>query len=345
VRAALSALRAGARRLTGGWRYLVLAYAGNLLLAAVLGATLMSAIATSIGPSLAGTRLRRGFDSFWFNSFSAQATGVASTFHPSVTGAGAVFDALDSFLSGFDGFFAGGLASNVLPVAVLYLVWWTFLGGGFISACAAPGESWDFARRAVRVFPRMLALSAVGLVFYALLLVGVRPALDLGVYLVTRESTDERVFFAWTLGAYLGLWIVVWAGNMVLDYAKIALVRQRGIPALAAPFRAVATAVRLVARRPRETALLYGLNGAVWVATLLVYWAVVPGADHSSAASIAAVFLLGQTFVFSRVGIRCWFLASETALFGALQDGAPALAQPGCDISTAVPVRGSSPEV
>ena len=47
---------------------------------------------------------------------------MASTFRPSVSGAGAVLDALDTFLNGFDGLFHGGLEASLWPMLVVVLV-------------------------------------------------------------------------------------------------------------------------------------------------------------------------------------------------------------------------------
>src|SRR5262249_20709060 len=147
------ALRAGVRRLRGRVRYVAAAYALNLLLAGILGAILMGGIRDSLGSSLAGDRMRSGFDSLWYNSFSTQATGVASTFRPSVTGIGAVFDALDSFLEGFDSLFSRGVGSGVLPVAALYWIVSIFLSGGFLAMFAGPADRRSFAADACRSFP------------------------------------------------------------------------------------------------------------------------------------------------------------------------------------------------
>ena len=324
----LTAIRVGRRRVSCGWRPVVLTYACNLLLAMVLGAMLLPAIASSVGSSLAGPRLLAGFDSFWFNSFSAQATGVASTFRPTVVGIGAVLDALDSFLSGFDGSMLSGLASGVLPVAALYLLLWCFFGGGFFAMYASgdigTARPAEFLRAAARWFPRMFVVTVIGLVFYSVMLLVARPLLDLGIYILTRQSIDERVFFAWTLAGYLLLWTVVWLGNMVLDYAKVAMVLRDDARRIAAPLHAIGTAFRFIVRYPRQSVALYVANGALWVATLLVYWAIVPGSGQSSAALILGVFLLGQLFVFSRIWIRCLFYASETALYQSLGLGGPA---------------------
>ena len=74
---AVGAFRTGLRKLVDARRYLLLAYAWNLVLAVCLGVMVDDAIRTSLGSSLAGDRMRAGWDSLWYYSFSAQASPTA----------------------------------------------------------------------------------------------------------------------------------------------------------------------------------------------------------------------------------------------------------------------------
>ena len=296
-----AALLSGSRLVSRGTRYLLLAYACNLLLAMPLALALMAAIRSSLGSSLAGERMLAGFDSPWFNSFSAQATGVAATLRPSVVGVGAVFDALDAYLAGFDRLVATGLASGLLPVGALYLLLWSFLSGGFLARYTAADPPSSFLRDAARWFPRVFGVTLVAGVFYVALLGYVRPLLDIGVYLATRDTIDERVHFAWTLGAYVGLWVVVWTGNLVFDYAKVALVRDGSRAGWRAVVRALGGGARFVLRHPLKTAGLDVATGVIGVAVVLVHWVLAPGAETASPVTILGGFALGQLFIFSRI--------------------------------------------
>jgi len=313
------ALGAGVRRLRGRIRFVVAAYAVNLVLAGILGAMLMGGIRDSLGSSLAGDRMRSGFDSLWYNSFSNQATGVAATFRPSVTGIGAVFDALDSFLDGFDSLVSGGVGSGVVPVAALYWIVSVFLSGGFLAMFARPAERRSFAVDACRWLPGVLSITACALVFYWIVLARARPWLDELIAFRTRDVIDERVRFAAIVVEYGALWTVVWLGNMLFDYAKVALIAQTGGAGVAAPLYAIRDASAAIWRRPLATTGLYASLGLVWIAGVLLYWAVVPGAAQSSAPAILGVFVLGQLFVLSRVWTRCLFYASETAMYAAIE--------------------------
>lgn len=312
---------AGWRTVNRGKRYVLLAYCCNLALALPLGLMLMSAIGASLGRSLAGERMRSGFDSLWFNSFSAQATGVAATFRPTVVGIGAVLDALDSFLSGFDNLLANGTASGLVPVALVYLVLWSFLAGGFLGLYTAPQAGRRFLHEAGRWFPRMLVVTIIAAVFYVLVLGYFRPWLDTMVSVATRESIDERVRFTLTLAAYLLVWIIIWSANLVFDYTKVTIVRDEFGGVFWAPLRGLGRALRLVLSHPVKTAGLYLLTGVVWITLLLLYWVIVPAAGTASATAILGAFLLGQLFIFSRSFVRCLFYAGEAVTYAALGGG------------------------
>ena len=229
------ALRTGLRSLRGRIRYMAAAYAANMLLAGILGAMLMGGIRDSLGSSLAGDRMRSSFDSLWYNSFSSQATGVAATFRPSVTGIGAVFDALDSFLDGFDSLFSRGVGTGIVPVAVVYWILSVSLSGGFLAMFASPTERRSFAADACRWLPGLLGIAACALVFYWIVLARARPWLDDLVAFRTRDIIDERLRFTASVVEYVALWSVVWLGNMLFDYAKVALIVQNRGAGISAP--------------------------------------------------------------------------------------------------------------
>jgi hypothetical protein len=305
------------------WRYLLLAYAVSLALALALGAIVRDAVRQSLGASLAAERMRASWDSLWYASFSTQASGVAATLRPSVGGAGAVLDALDALLDGFSGVLAGGAASGALPAMVVYLVAWTFLGGGLLATFARPSDHETFLGRAARVFPRVALVSAAALFIYGLVLGPLRSALDGQVAAALRDSIDERVAFAWTAGEYALLWALLLAVHLVADYAKVYVVRADDRRLFVAPFAGIARAARLVVRQPRRTAGLFAATGIVWLALLALYALAAPGARVSSSAAILGAFALGQVHVVGRIAVRALFLASETALCTALDAPRP----------------------
>ena len=308
----------GIRRAGAAKRYLLVAYVVNLSIAMVLGLTMATAIEDSLGSSLAAGNLRDGFDALWHSGFSARASGLAETFHPSVVGVGAVFNGLDTFLQ-------GGLFRQyplIVGIGVLYLALWTFFAGGFISAFRRPREvhAASFFHRSARFFPRFAVLAVMAGVLYWLIFHFAMPWLDDRVASLTRETVDERVFFAWTMAKYLVVWCLVWLVSLVFDYGKILTVVHDHGNALTAPLKALG----FVAKNLVRTVGLHLAIGIVWVALLVGYWAIAPGADQSTTAAVAVAFLLGQLYIVARIFTRCLFWAGQTAMYEALGAPAPA---------------------
>lgn len=312
----LAAFGNGARQVARAWRYVLLAYAVNLALTLGLAVFVQDALRSSLGSSLAGERMKANWDSFWYASFSAGAEGVAASFRPSVSGPGAVLDALEAQLDGF-----AAIDANFWPLLATYWAAWSFLSAGFVSWFVVPDRRVGFLARAAGLFGRFLPISLVGLCGYAAILGPIRSWADTLVASRLRQVSDERVHFAWTLGEYLFLWTLVVLVSLVIDYAKVFVARKTDASAAA---RVVAlsfgAAVRFVARRLASVAFLHGLIGLVGLLLMVFYVAFVPGALDATAAAVFGTFLFGQVFVLSRMALRCLFYASEAALVAEFAD-------------------------
>lgn len=297
----------GLRRVQSAKRYLFLVYLINLAVAIALGAVLSNSIRASLGSSTAGQNLRQGFDDFWYQTFSSSASGVAATFHPTVVGIGAVFNGLNSFIQGnlFDGYV------GIVAVGLLYLLMWTFFSAGFISVYKNPGGERSFFAQSARFFPRFVILAILAGILYYLIFHFVMGWLDSGVESLTRNVIDERIAFLYTLIEFAVLWALVFAVQMVFDYGKILTVVRDHRNALTAPIKGLG----FVLSNLGKTVGVFVAVGLVWVAFVLVYWLVVPGAGQASWLPILLVFLLGQLYILSRIWTKCLFYGSETALY------------------------------
>ncbi len=302
----LDAFLEGIRRVSRAKRYIFVVYLVNLLLAIVLGLALAHSIQSSLGHSMASVNLQKGFDDLWYRSYSAQATGLESTFEPGVVGIGAVFNGLDAFISGE---FVRN-ETTILGVALLYLLLWTFFAAGFIAIYSATEESPGFFKQSARFFPRFFVLFIMAGVLYFLLFNFVLGWLSGLVDSLTRNTLDERIHFAYTLGKYLVFLLLLWFVNMLFDYSKIVTVKDNHKNALTAPFKALAFVLPNFGRTYR----LYLSLGLVWIAFMLLYWLVAPGAGQSTALAIFGAFLLGQIYLLTRIWTRCLFLGSQTAM-------------------------------
>ncbi len=300
----LQAIRDGIRRVNTNKRFLLIAFLASLGLSAILALVVSDSIQTSLGNSLAADRLLKNFDGLWYRSFSATAQGLAKTFEPGVVGIGAVFKSLDAFLSGR---FLQEHAA-ILKVAAIYWLFWVFFSAGFIARYVATGEEKPgFWASAARYFFRFFILAVMAVIVYFLAFRLILGGLSSLVNEWMRETIDERVHFALTVGKYLIFWLIVWFVNMLFDYSKILTVVRDHKNMLFVSLRALG----FVVPRFFKAYGLYLSVGLIWIGILLVYWIVVPGAGQSSWLGIGLAFLLGQLYMLSRIWTRCLFWGAQ----------------------------------
>lgn len=303
----LTALFTGFRRVLAAPALLASIYLITLAAAVPLALVLRSGLQTHLGASLMADSAASGVNWDWWQEFSGQATGVDSTFTPSVIGFAAPLDNLSAFLD------RSPRPTVVLIAAGAFGALWLFLWGGILDRYARSrptGPHGFFAACAV-FFLRFLRLGLlVAIVYWAL----VGPAhdwlFDTMYTRITRNVTAERVAFSWRLGAYAVFGFALMIVNMIVDYAKIRAVvedRRSMVGALIA-------AVRFVLRHPRKTCSLYLLNGLLFLSLLAMYALVAPGAGGGGL-DIWRPFLIGQLYVLGRLWLRLVFAASQTSLF------------------------------
>jgi hypothetical protein len=297
-----------------GWRRVVSApavlagvWALTFLVALPLAITMRGLLETHLGSSIAADSAASGVNYDWWQEFTSQATGIGTTFSPTIIGFAATLDNVSSLLDG---------QREVRPIVGalgLYLAGWTFLSGGVIDRYARqrPTRAHGFfAASGVHVF-RLLRLAAVSGVVYWWLFAYVRRWLFLEWFVErTRVIGVEREVFLWRLALYLAFGLVLVLVNVTFDYAKIRLVVEDRHSALGA----LSAAMRFVWRHLGRVAGLYALNGLVFLG-LLAVWALIAPGGGGGGLTIWTTFLVGQLYLAARLALKLQFLASETSLF------------------------------
>ncbi|MEP6914434.1 MAG: hypothetical protein ABJC89_02255 [Acidobacteriota bacterium] len=306
-----TAFRDGIRRVNGAPMVLVGLFSVTLLIALPLSYALRGMIATHLGPSLAADSASAGANYDWWQEFSAQATGLGTTFVPSIVGFGAVLDNLSGLLDNLP------VASTIAGVTAAWLVVWSFLSGGVIDrlARARRTRSHGFFAACGMHFWRLLRLGACGWLFYWILFTYLHGWIFTAwLPRLTRDVTAERTAFAVRLLGYAIFGVLVVAVNVVFDYARVRLVvedRRSAIGALAA-------GIRFVARHGASVLGLYAVNAVAFLILVTIYAAVAtraPGASLSMWLTLA----VAEGYILARHYLKLLFYASETAFFqGAL---------------------------
>jgi hypothetical protein len=294
------------RRVNGAPALLCGMFAVTLLIALPLSIALGGMIEAHLGRSLAADTAASDVDYDWWQEFSSQATGLGTTFVPSVTGFAAVLRNLSDLVDNRP------LAVTIAGVTCAWLVIWSFLSGGVLDrlARARPTRAPGFFGACGTHFWRFARLGVLAFLVYYVLFAAVHGWLFEGIYpRVTRNLTVERTAFVIRLGLYIVFGMLLVLCNLVFDYARIRIVvedRRSAVGAVIAGWR--------FARRNRGTLWLYLLNATAFLGLVLIYALVGPGTPRSGV-RMWLTLAGGQFFVFLRHYLKLVFYASETSYF------------------------------
>ncbi len=311
-RVSFQAMGEGFRRVLGGFGVVVLVWFLGFLLALPAAWQVTAGLHESVGQSRVHENLRDGFDMGWFGEFHAQARGIETSFAPTVTGAGAFYANLETWISG--SFLT--LPPGLLGLVVLYVLLWLLLQAGVVERVACPGQERGPGRllaTGARFFWRFLRL----FVFSGVLYVGIYAASRwvyrwLGRW--TRDVTEERTVLFLSLAVLAVTAFLLVLVHLSSAYARIATVRddRRGM------FRAILHGFGWLLRHPLRTATLFLVVALTSLALLAVYAVAAPVSGPSSHLGTVLAFALGQAYLMARVFLRLWLLAGQGSLYGRL---------------------------
>jgi hypothetical protein len=305
----LSAFRDGASRVAHAPAVLAGTFALTLLVALPLSLALEGMLAAQLGPSAVADAVARGIDFNWWQEFSAQATGLATTFVPSIIGFGAVLQNISNLADNVP------LATTIAGVTGAWLVLWCFLSGGIIDRFAR--------RRATRArgffgacgahFPALVRLGLMSLLVYWVVFRWIHPWLfDVAYTGATRNMTSEREAFFVRLLLYSLFGSILILVNVTFDYSRIRIVvedRRSAIGALLASSRFVGSNIG-------GALAVYGLNALLFLLLIAAYAIVTLTVSPAGRLPWLAL-LAGEVYILARHYLKLTFYASETAMFQA----------------------------
>jgi hypothetical protein len=300
----------------GGWRRVLHApavvagvFVMTFLLALPLAYTMRTTLEVHLGQSSMAVEAADAVNYDWWQEFSSQASGLGSTFTPAIIGFAATLDNISSVLDG---------QREIVPIIgalATYLVGWAFIAGAVIDRYARQRRTRAhgfFGAGGVYLF-RFLRLAIVaGAVYWFLFSYVHRWLFDNWFEDLTRGMDTERRAFAVRVGMYALFGVLLFAANIVFDYAKVRIVVEDRRSVLGG----LTAAIRFVARNPGPTFALYASNALTFV-LLIGLWALVAPGAGGAGMSIWFGFLAGQLYVLARLLLKLQFLASQTALFQA----------------------------
>lgn len=304
---ALVAWRDGFRRVASAPAVVVAAWLATTIVSLPFAVAIHGDIMRSLGTSTFADAAARGMNYEWMQEFDAHASGLATTFRPTIVGFAAVLDNLSAYLDGVQ------RPTAVAAAAAVYAICWTFLAGGVIERYATRRTTRvaEFLSACGRYFGRFVRLAIVTAIVYGAIVAVLHRWIFGTLYpRVVRGVDVERTAFLIRVACYLVFVLVLAAANLVVDFAKVRAVvedRRSMLMALAASFR-------FIRRNAGTTVAVYLLDATAFVLVLAAYSMVAPGGGGAGAMVWAAV-LIGQAYITGRLCVRLLFFATETALF------------------------------
>jgi hypothetical protein len=279
----------------------------TLLAALPLAVSLRGALQNHLGASLMAAGAADAVNYDWWQEFASQATGVGSTFTPSIIGFATTLDSVSGLLD------KRVLITPMAWAIGIYLVAWIFISGGILDRYARGrriGAHGFFAASGTFVF-RFFRLGIAAGIVYWFLFVYVHEWLFTKWYVnVTRDLSVEHTVFYWRLLMYAifgGLLVVT---TTIFDYAKVrAVVEDRR-----SMIWALVAAVRFLVRNPLRVAVLYAANAATFLVVVAIWAFIAPGAGGAGL-SMWTTVIATQCYLLARLLVKLQFMASETALF------------------------------
>lgn len=318
---AIAAFREGIRRVNAAPMVVLGMFAATLLVALPLSYTVRNLIAAHLGSSLAADTAAAGTNYDWWQEFTAQGSGLAATFIPSIVGFGAVLENLSNLLDNKP------LVTAITAVTVAWLLVWSFLSGGVIDrfARARRTRSHGFFGACGMHMWRLLRLGLVALAVYAFLFGYVHAWIFDDAYSrLTLNLTVERTAFAVRVACYLVFGGLLILCNLIFDYARVRIVVEDRRSALGG----LIAGARFAWRNLPAALGLYGVNAVAFVVLVAAYAITTPGAPRSGW-SMWLVLGLGEAYILLRHYLKLIFYASETVFFqGALAHAAYTAAPP-----------------
>jgi hypothetical protein len=276
------------------WSVVLILFLANLAVAALAGLPIYYGIQNSTGYSLMGREMAGGFSVDWLTDFSFNSPGSFGYFATVITYMGVVSLVLNSILAG-----------GVLP-----------------SFKASGNYSWgDFFRQTRLYGWRLLRLLLIGLIGYWIVFKLLNEKLGQAADRWANNFLDDRPVFWVHLAVTLLIILCLGFINLVMDYARVRLVREEGTGAVEAFLAALGFAFG----RFWKAIGVYIVPALLGLALLGFYRLLFPwGLINSSIArgshtgeplAMAALLVVQQAVMFGRYWFRVATWASEWSFY------------------------------
>ncbi len=282
----------------------------NLGLSLILAVPMYHSLKESVGDSLVGEQMAKGFDMLWWEEYRDQSDSLEKTFTPSIIGKGAILNNLEGLIL----MTFSELPPVILIIGLIYIIFHTFLAGGILSVFNESEPKFSLQRffgdSGFYFFRFFLVMLVSWVLFF-----GVLGTLHRWFGAI-RNSVAQSSFSEippFTLGLFFSMLILflLLLVQMLFDYTRIQIVVEKRTNIL----KAVREGIRFVFRHPGSSLGVFYLLALVHTGVTLVYILFKSLIPQTTSLGVLAAFLIQQVFIFAIIWIRCWLYASELELY------------------------------
>jgi hypothetical protein len=295
------------RRIAAAPAILAGVYVVTLLAALPLALSLRDALQNHLGSSLAAAEAADGVNYDWWQEFASQATGIGTSFTPTIIGFATTLDSISGLLDG------RAFSTPIVWGLGVYLAAWMFVTGGVLDRYARGRRVGAFAFFAAcgTFFFRFVRLGIAAAVTYGFLFIYVHDWLFAKWYVnITRDIPVERTVFYWRVLMYAVFIALLAAATLAFDYAKVrAVVEDRR-----SMTGALIAALRFIVRNPTRVMGLYAMNAAFFL-VVIATWRLINQSAGGAGGWMWTAVAVSQAYILARLVVKLQVLASATALF------------------------------
>ncbi|MDZ7722374.1 MAG: hypothetical protein U5R06_05995 [candidate division KSB1 bacterium] len=251
------------------------------------------------------------FDYSWWQELNLKNDGILETLRPSISsGLGTLFDNAELVLTGQ----FSQISWAVLSLGIVYLFVAAFLNGGILSLYLGEKRKFTVQRFFSYCGQYMNHMSAivftallVFLAYYKLLLPGLFALVDF----LTLSNLNQTVVWFANLGGFLILFLIMIFLDIIFDYAKIIVIREKKDSS----WLSIWLAIKFTFKNFRTVTGLYlSVFIASGLALLVLAW-IITMVPTVTATMIILAILLQQIFILVQIIFRLGFYGTEVSLY------------------------------
>ncbi len=302
------AFKQGVSLVVQNYKMMIVIYTVNISLALVLAIPMFLSLNESISKTGGRNEITESIHVEWWTEFQHSAEGIQQTIRPVLgSGFGMVFENLELLLTGrFDSFGAW-----IFVFGLVYLFLAAFFNGGAIGLFSDEKKTYSTSRffsHSAFYYHHFFAIALTVLLLYFLLYRFV-----IGGMWTLLEGMETSMLMSRIIhyAGYAVVLLLVVFFNMVMDYTKIIVVNEKKDSS----WLCIWLSLVFIFKNFFKSWGLYLMLGVFSVALVLVAGFLISILNSQSILLSILVILLGQLYLFLKIGLRLAFYSAQTTFY------------------------------